>query len=76
MSSPMWCARGATSASAGSNGRSSSRPTSLSKSRHPYFLNQWVPREGISREQYLTTKFGSAERYKSIAKRVAAGRGG
>jgi predicted DsbA family dithiol-disulfide isomerase len=38
----------------------------------PYFLNDWIPREGISREQYLTTKFGSPERYKSIATRVAA----
>jgi predicted DsbA family dithiol-disulfide isomerase len=38
----------------------------------PYFLNDWIPREGISREQYLTTKFGSPERYKDIAKRVAA----
>ena len=38
----------------------------------PYFLNDWIPREGISREQYLTTKFGSPERYKSIAQRVAA----
>ena len=38
---------------------------------HPYFLNPWVPREGISREQYLTTKFGSPARYKSIAGRVA-----
>ena len=38
----------------------------------PYFLNDWVPREGISREEYLTTKFGSVERYKDIAKRVAA----
>ena len=38
---------------------------------HPYFLNPWVPREGISREQYLTTKFGSPERYKGIAGRVA-----
>jgi len=38
---------------------------------HPYFLNDWVPREGISREQYLTKKFGSPERYKSIAGRVA-----
>jgi predicted DsbA family dithiol-disulfide isomerase len=37
----------------------------------PYFLNDWIPREGISREQYLTTKFGSPERYKSIAARVA-----
>jgi len=39
---------------------------------HPYFLNDWIPREGISREQYLTTKFGSVERYKLIAQRVAA----
>jgi predicted DsbA family dithiol-disulfide isomerase len=38
----------------------------------PYFLNDWIPREGISREQYLTTKFGSPERYKDIAKRVQA----
>jgi predicted DsbA family dithiol-disulfide isomerase len=38
---------------------------------HPYFLNPWVPREGISREQYLTTKFGSVDRYKDIAQRVA-----
>jgi predicted DsbA family dithiol-disulfide isomerase len=37
----------------------------------PYFLNPWVPREGISREEYLTTKFGSPERYRSIAGRVA-----
>src|SRR5262252_10491161 len=29
----------------------------------PYFLNDWVPREGISRTEYLTTKFGSPERY-------------
>jgi predicted DsbA family dithiol-disulfide isomerase len=26
---------------------------------HPYFLNPWVPREGMSRDEYLTTKFGS-----------------
>jgi predicted DsbA family dithiol-disulfide isomerase len=38
----------------------------------PYFLNEWVPREGISRDEYLTTKFGSPERYKSIAGRVVA----
>jgi predicted DsbA family dithiol-disulfide isomerase len=37
----------------------------------PYFLNPWVPREGISREEYLTTKFGSPERYRAIAQRVA-----
>jgi predicted DsbA family dithiol-disulfide isomerase len=38
----------------------------------PYFLNDWIPRDGISREQYLTTKFGSAERYRGIAQRVSA----
>lgn len=37
----------------------------------PYFLNPWVPHEGMSREDYLTTKFGSPERYRSIAQRVA-----
>jgi predicted DsbA family dithiol-disulfide isomerase len=37
----------------------------------PYFLNPWVPREGISRKDYLTTKFGSPERYRTIAQRVA-----
>jgi predicted DsbA family dithiol-disulfide isomerase len=38
----------------------------------PYFLNPWVPREGMSRADYLTAKFGSVDRYKDIAKRVAA----
>ncbi len=38
----------------------------------PYFLNDWIPREGIAREEYLTTKFGSPERYKGIAQRVGA----
>jgi predicted DsbA family dithiol-disulfide isomerase len=38
----------------------------------PYFLNDWIPLEGISRPDYLTTKFGSAERYKGIAERVTA----
>jgi predicted DsbA family dithiol-disulfide isomerase len=38
----------------------------------PFFLNDWVPREGISREEYLTTKFGSVERYGAIAQRVTA----
>ncbi len=37
----------------------------------PYFLNDWVPREGIDRDAYLTKKFGSPERYKGIAGRVA-----
>ena len=39
---------------------------------HPYFLNPWVPREGMGRDEYLTTKFGSPERYQGIAGRVAA----
>ena len=39
---------------------------------HPYFLNDWVPRDGIGRDEYLTAKFGSPERYKAIAGRVAA----
>jgi predicted DsbA family dithiol-disulfide isomerase len=39
---------------------------------HPYFLNPWVPHEGISREQYLTTKFGSPERYRAMAQRVVS----
>jgi predicted DsbA family dithiol-disulfide isomerase len=38
----------------------------------PFFLNDWIPREGMSREQYLTTKFGSPERYADIAQRVTA----
>jgi predicted DsbA family dithiol-disulfide isomerase len=38
----------------------------------PYFLNDWIPPEGMSREQYLTTKFGSPERYQGIAQRVRA----
>jgi len=36
----------------------------------PYFLNDWVPREGMARDEYLTAKFGSPERYKGIAGRV------
>jgi predicted DsbA family dithiol-disulfide isomerase len=38
----------------------------------PYFLNPWIPREGIDRKTYLETKFGSVERYAAIAQRVAA----
>jgi predicted DsbA family dithiol-disulfide isomerase len=38
----------------------------------PYFLNPWVPREGISRTDYLTTKFGSVERYNQNAQRIVA----
>jgi predicted DsbA family dithiol-disulfide isomerase len=36
----------------------------------PFFLNPWVPREGISREEYLIAKFGSVDAYKGIAQRV------
>ena len=39
---------------------------------HPYFLNDWIPPEGIARSEYLTTKFGSPERYAGIAQRVSA----
>ena len=38
----------------------------------PFFLNPWVPREGITRDEYLTKKFGSPEAYKNIAGRVVA----
>ena len=38
----------------------------------PFFLNNWVPREGISRDEYLSAKFGSPEAYKGIAGRVVA----
>jgi predicted DsbA family dithiol-disulfide isomerase len=38
----------------------------------PYFLNPWVPREGIDRKSYLEIKFGSVGRYAVIAERVAA----
>ncbi len=41
----------------------------------PFFLNPWVPREGISREDYLTAKFGSVEAYNNIASRVVAAAG-
>jgi predicted DsbA family dithiol-disulfide isomerase len=38
----------------------------------PYFLNDWIPREGIDRQTYLETKFGSPERYAVIAERIVA----
>jgi predicted DsbA family dithiol-disulfide isomerase len=38
----------------------------------PYFLNPWIPREGIERKTYLETKFGSVARYDAIAERVGA----
>jgi predicted DsbA family dithiol-disulfide isomerase len=41
----------------------------------PFFLNPWVPREGLSREEYLTTKFGSVDAYKGIAGRVVSAAG-
>jgi predicted DsbA family dithiol-disulfide isomerase len=37
-----------------------------------YFLNPWVPREGMSRRDYLTTKFGSPERYNANVPRMVA----
>jgi predicted DsbA family dithiol-disulfide isomerase len=37
----------------------------------PYLLNPWIPREGISRQEYLIAKFGSVERYNSGASRIA-----
>lgn len=37
----------------------------------PFFLNPWIPRKGIERAEYLTTKFGSVDRYKGIAGQVA-----
>jgi predicted DsbA family dithiol-disulfide isomerase len=41
----------------------------------PFFLNSWIPREGISRDEYLTAKFGSVEAYKGIAGRVVTAAG-
>jgi predicted DsbA family dithiol-disulfide isomerase len=38
----------------------------------PYFLNPWVPREGMSRADYLTAKFGSPERYRAMGQRVVS----
>lgn len=37
----------------------------------PYLLNPWVPREGMSREEYLTAKFGSVAAYNAGNQRVA-----
>jgi predicted DsbA family dithiol-disulfide isomerase len=36
----------------------------------PYFLNPWVPREGMAREDYLVAKFGSVERYNQMSGRL------
>jgi predicted DsbA family dithiol-disulfide isomerase len=41
----------------------------------PFFLNSWIPREGIGRDEYLTAKFGSVEAYKGIAGRVVTAAG-
>jgi predicted DsbA family dithiol-disulfide isomerase len=41
----------------------------------PFFLNPWVPRQGIDRKTYLETKFGSVEAYQGIAGRVVAAAG-
>ncbi len=38
----------------------------------PFFLNPWVPREGMSREQYLITKFGSVDAYEDVVENVVA----
>lgn len=38
----------------------------------PFFLNPWIPPEGIDRDSYLETKFGSVDAYKGIAERVVA----
>jgi len=38
----------------------------------PFFLNAWIPREGIDRATYLETKFGSVDAYTGIAQRVVA----
>lgn len=38
----------------------------------PFFLNPWIPREGIERKNYLETKFGSVEAYAGMAARVAS----
>ena len=41
----------------------------------PFFLNPWIPPEGIDRDSYLETKFGSVEAYQGIAQRVVAAAG-
>jgi predicted DsbA family dithiol-disulfide isomerase len=37
-----------------------------------YFLNPWIPREGVDRQTYLETKFGSVDRYAVIAERISS----
>ena len=52
-SSPTSSARGASSASGGWKQAIALRPDiPVAVHWHPYFLNRWIPREGISREQY------------------------
>ena len=69
----MSFARGASSARSGIEQAIALKPDiPVEVQYHPYFLNDWIPREGISREQYLITKFGSVERYAQIAERVKA----
>ncbi len=46
--------------------------TAVTVRYRPFFLNSWVPREGISRQEYLVRKFGSVERYMANAPRVVA----
>jgi predicted DsbA family dithiol-disulfide isomerase len=36
----------------------------------PYFLNPWVPREGMARVDYLVAKFGSVDRYRQMSGRL------
>ena len=36
----------------------------------PFLLNPWIPREGVDRDKYLETKFGSVDAYKNIASNV------
>src|SRR3954447_1084665 len=38
----------------------------------PYFLNPWVPREGMSRDDYLIAKFSSVENYNKNGDRIIA----
>jgi predicted DsbA family dithiol-disulfide isomerase len=40
----------------------------------PFFLNPWVPAEGMPRKAYLEAKFGSVERYQqNMPRMIAAG---
>jgi predicted DsbA family dithiol-disulfide isomerase len=48
------------------------RDVTVSVNWRAYFLNDWIPREGIERQTYLETKFGSPERYAVIAERIAS----